>query len=520
MKRLRNLSVFVLSACLLAALLSPLFPLSVKASYLKGDINHNGMLDSKDALLIQRYCIGLIQLSDEEQVLADYNRDYKVSSKDVLSVLRCVIGLDHEINLDDLILDLELVEEVLDLVNVERIDLGLKPLLLDPNLCNVAQLRSEELVKNFSHTRPNGSMWFTALQEADFQYNTAAENIAGGYHSVDQVVEGWMNSEGHRKNMMSGEFTKVGLGFTYQKGSEFGNYWDILFTDGDSVRYDHDQSSDSDNNANAAEFASEVTKYVNIERENVGLQPLELDENLCRVANMRAVEIVQSFSHERPDGTSWYTLLREENIPYHIAGENIAAGFATPEKVVNAWMKSEGHRANILSSDFKKIGIGFYYEDGTVFKNYWDQIFTDGADENYTDENADVQEDNNSFANEVVRLVNEERQKAGLSPLEADPKLAHAAQKRSDELIETFGHERPDGQPWSTILEEENISYSSAGENVAAGFSTPEKVVKAWMNSEGHKKAILSTDYKKIGVGYSYTDNADLKHYWDQLFTD
>ena len=327
---------------------------------------------------------------------------------------------------------------------------------------------------------------------------------------------------------MSADFDKIGIGYTYDANTDFKHYWDQLFIDGEAdIHYEYDLYSDNDDktvdlNDGEAEknFANDVVRYVNIEREREGLEPVELDSELCRLSHIRANETIEYFSHDRPNGDPWYMLLREENIKYHIAGENIAAGFATPEKVVNAWMKSEGHRANILSSDFKKIGIGFYYEDGTVFKNYWDQIFTDGADENYTDENADAQEDNNSFANEVVRLVNEERQKAGLSPLEADPKLAHAAQKRSDELIETFGHERPDGQPWSTILEEENISYSSAGENVAAGFSTPEKVVKAWMNSEGHKKAILSTDYKKIGVGYSYTDNADLKHYWDQLFTD
>jgi len=86
-------------------------------------------------------------------------------------------------------------------------------------------------------------------------------------------------------------------------------------------------------------------------------------------AQVRAKEIKTSFSHTRPDGRSCFTALDEAGASYMGAGENIAIGQRTPEQVVNDWMNSEGHRKNILNSNFKYIGVGV---DGTA----WTQLFT------------------------------------------------------------------------------------------------------------------------------------------------
>ena len=132
--------------------------------------------------------------------------------------------------------------------------------------------------------------------------------------------------------------------------------------------------------------------------------------------------------------------------------------------------------------------------------------------------NNSTEEDSNlTFAQEVVRLVNIERAKEGLNSLTADTKLEKAAIIRGKEIQTSFSHTRPDGSSFSTVLKENNISYKSAGENIAWGQKTPQEVVNAWMNSPGHKANIMSSKYSKIGVGY--LKNSEGRNYWVQLFT-
>ena len=107
-----------------------------------------------------------------------------------------------------------------------------------------------------------------------------------------------------------------------------------------------------------------------------GLGPLTLDPTLCSLAKIRSDEIVSVFDHTRPDGRSCFTVFSDNGVTYMAAGENIAAGYPTVEDVFNGWMNSEGHRANLLSPSFGKIGIGFTYSDGG-YRYYWAQVFSD-----------------------------------------------------------------------------------------------------------------------------------------------
>ena len=121
-------------------------------------------------------------------------------------------------------------------------------------------------------------------------------------------------------------------------------------------------------------YAEKVLKLVNKERAKAGRKALKLDALLNRTAMVRAKEITKVFSHDRPNGSSCFSILKEIGISYRAAGENIAAGQQTPEEVVNSWMNSDGHRANILSADFEKLGVGYVKTDG-AYKHYWVQLF-------------------------------------------------------------------------------------------------------------------------------------------------
>lgn len=121
------------------------------------------------------------------------------------------------------------------------------------------------------------------------------------------------------------------------------------------------------------EAAEAVASLVHAARQDAGLSELELDADLCAAAQARAQEIAQSFSHTRPDGSSCFTILEEFGVSYRAAGENIAMGQRTPEEVMDGWMNSSGHRANILNGTFTSIGVG-YYVDGAGAA-HWVQIF-------------------------------------------------------------------------------------------------------------------------------------------------
>ena len=120
-----------------------------------------------------------------------------------------------------------------------------------------------------------------------------------------------------------------------------------------------------------------------------------------------------------------------------------------------------------------------------------------------------------SVEEEVVRLVNVERAKQGLSPLAIDWELARVAKYKSQDMHDRnyFSHTSPTyGSPFD-MMKNFGISYKAAGENIAKGQKSAAQVVQAWMNSQGHRANIMSTSYTHIGVGYV----AD-GHYWTQMF--
>ena len=122
-------------------------------------------------------------------------------------------------------------------------------------------------------------------------------------------------------------------------------------------------------------YATEVLRLTNIERANEGLPALGTTPELTQTAVVRAYEIIQSFSHDRPDGRSCFTAFAENGVVYSWAGENIAMGQRTPADVVRAWMNSPGHRENILKSQFNNLGVGVAM--GANGRLYWSQSFTD-----------------------------------------------------------------------------------------------------------------------------------------------
>lgn len=141
----------------------------------------------------------------------------------------------------------------------------------------------------------------------------------------------------------------------------------------------------------AHEYVWEILEEVNEEREDVGVEPLVLSQALTDAAQIRSTEIISNYSHTRPDGSSCFTAITKS---YWTMGENIYSSPATAEDAVEGWMNSEGHRANILNSNFTKLGVGYTYDEYSQWKYHWVQMFGGGLqnpDTRSTDELLAVQ---------------------------------------------------------------------------------------------------------------------------------
>ena len=250
-------------------------------SFIYGDVNNDKKVSMVDAVLIMRNTLGLNDLSADAAVQADVDGDGSVTIKDSINVLRYICGIldtfpveegpaqkpteaptaaptekptqkqteaptaaptekptqkpteapaELPTNSCNSIYDADtekdcytLSYKVFEIVNQERIKAGVKPLKFNNDMYKAAMVRAKECDESFSHDRPNGTSCFTALKEAGVKYFSAGENIAMGYRTPADVMKGWMDSEGHRNNILDPDFTDFACG-VYKSG-----YWSQFF---------------------------------------------------------------------------------------------------------------------------------------------------------------------------------------------------------------------------------------------------------------------------------------------------
>lgn len=126
--------------------------------------------------------------------------------------------------------DKNIIEQVYNLVNEERAKEDIAPFELSEELSKAADERAKELIKSFSHIRPNGLICFSILSEYDIDWSYVGENIAYGAKTAEYVVDLWINSEGHKKNILNSSFNRIGIGH-YIDECTGTNYWVQLFAD-------------------------------------------------------------------------------------------------------------------------------------------------------------------------------------------------------------------------------------------------------------------------------------------------
>lgn len=220
------------------------------------------------------------------------------------------------------------------------------------------------------------------LTDNDIASNTEASeqqafddlSQAGGYEN-NSGQESWEDSD-------SGDDYQNSDGESYGDGDSSDNSEETdIPSASEDVNSDYNLLARAQiNTVTYSAYANEVLRLVNIERANVGVAPLVLDEALCNAANMRAIEMdcTGVFGHKRPNDHSCFEVYDICNVEWQSAcGENIAAGQATPEDVMKSWLGSAGHKANILSPEYTKMGLG-YSNSGCgagEYSYYWAQEF-------------------------------------------------------------------------------------------------------------------------------------------------
>jgi len=137
--------------------------------------------------------------------------------------------------------------------------------------------------------------------------------------------------------------------------------------------FNFEQAAPSQGEEATCALAGEVIRLTNLERERAGAPRLEANLLLTQAAEIRAREIARSFSHTRPNGSQWASVIEETGLSLGSWGENIAGGQLTAASVVSSWMGSPGHRENIVRQNFDQIGVAVYRDESG--RLHWAQLF-------------------------------------------------------------------------------------------------------------------------------------------------
>lgn len=230
MKKIKFFICFVFVLSLISASFFTGFAEQKQKMY--GDVDGDGSISILDVTLIQKHISDIDSILPERIILGDVNEDGQINILDVTCIQKCIVSLDGigktgQIyqSEEDRIKALE--KEVFELTNKQRVENGLEPLVYDKNLEACTDVRAKEISVKFDHTRPNGTPWYTVFSELGFSIRgSAGENIAAGYVNPSDVVEAWMNSPGHRANILSANFKRFAAGLAIVDGRY---YWVQLF---------------------------------------------------------------------------------------------------------------------------------------------------------------------------------------------------------------------------------------------------------------------------------------------------
>ena len=255
------------------------------------------------------------------------------------------------------------LDTFLTLVNSARGKAGSPPVAADSRLTEAARAHASAMASagRLGVEGPDGVSVFQRLGATGYAYVTVGEHLVSGPRNPCEFVEYCLRTEQPRRTLLEAAFTHAGV--AYASGGRSGDtYWTALWARPLTT-------------ADLARTVDEVAVLTNRERTGAGLPPLAADPHLARAAQAYSTDMaVRAFySHTSPEGTQPWDRAAAAGSTRRSIGENIACGQRSAAEVVEGWMNSPGHRANILKPGFTHIGVGF--AGGGPAGTYWTQLF-------------------------------------------------------------------------------------------------------------------------------------------------
>ncbi|MGW0916122.1 CAP domain-containing protein [Streptomyces sp. NPDC002784] len=243
------------------------------------------------------------------------------------------------------------------LVNAARASAGAPPVALDARLSSAAR---DHALAMAARNRLDGAGLHRRVTATGYAYVTVGEHLVSGPRSPAEFVEYCLGSDRSRRTLLAPAFTHAGFACSPARSGDV--YWTALWARPSTP-------------AELARTATRVVELTNRERAGAGLPPLAVDPFLTTAAQAHSADMVARafYSHTSPDGSRPWDRAAAAGSRRRSIGENIACGQRSPAEVVQGWMNSPGHRANILKRDFTHIGVGF--AGGGEAGTYWTQLF-------------------------------------------------------------------------------------------------------------------------------------------------
>ena len=255
--------------------------------------------------------------------------------------------------------------DFLSLINAERARNGAGPVRFNDQLTVAAQRHSQDMVDRnyFDHIAPDpaphGARPSNRVEAAGFQWTGVAENIAQGQQSEAEVFASWMDSQGHRENMLNPTYDQIGL-------ARVGDMWTLVLATGSSSSTGASGNStgtSNNNNNTTGTTASDFLSLINAERARNGAGPVRFNDQLTVAAQRHSQDMVDRnyFDHVAPDpaphGARPSNRVEAAGFQWTGVAENIAQGQQSEAEVFTSWMNSQGHRENMLNPTYDQIGL-------------------------------------------------------------------------------------------------------------------------------------------------------------------
>jgi uncharacterized protein YkwD len=268
--------------------------------------------------------------------------------------------------------------QVFALVNLRRTSAGFRAYTRSVELDAAARRQSLDMATtgNFDHTGTDGSSPFDRIQAAGYNFTTAGENIAAGQETAADVMDSWMNSPGHRANIMHADYKEIGISVVFQEGSEFGFYWTQTFGARAGAPTGGGGGTPTTTGPTAAELEQKEVQLldgINGERSANGYSVLRRSTRLTATARRHAADLAKNSNaisgHTGSDGSTPQARAQAEGYEATVAESIVLGRESAAQALDDLW--AEDLDFNNMFGEWNDIGIALAYNGQTTRRYFW-----------------------------------------------------------------------------------------------------------------------------------------------------